>query len=105
MAQQAIRVQGMSNLQSFTIELDSELAANLVEAAKKHGFSPESMAAECVAQHLEIALRHRVLVERMEAIDHNLAVLAVFVGEATQGGEGLDLTGICRYGRGDRKAK
>jgi len=89
----------MGNLQHFTIELDDGLAARLVKAAQDQGWTPESLAADCVAQHVEVALRHRVLIERMEAIDANLATLAVFVGEATQSSEGLDLTGICRYGQ------
>jgi predicted transcriptional regulator len=89
----------MNTLQRFTIELDGELAARLTAAATDRGSSPESMISDCVAQHLEIALRHRVLVERMEAIDANLATLAQFVGEATQGGGAADLEWICRYGR------
>jgi predicted transcriptional regulator len=89
----------MSTVQRFTIELDSELAARLTTAAEERGLSPEIVISDCVAQNLEIALRHRVLVERMEAIDANLAALAVFVGEATQGGGAADLEWICRYGR------
>ena len=89
----------MSIPQRFTIELDSDLAARLITAAEERGLSPEVAISDCVAQHLEIALRHRVLVERIEAIDANLATLAQFVGEATQGGGASDLEWICRYGR------
>ncbi|HEY1945024.1 MAG TPA: hypothetical protein VGH40_23160 [Roseiarcus sp.] len=89
----------MSIPQRFTIEPDSDLAARLTAGATERGLSHEIVIADCVAQHLEIALRHRVLVERMEAVDANLATLAQFVGEATQGGGAADLEWICRYGR------
>jgi hypothetical protein len=92
----------MASLRQLTIELNDQLADQLREAARQHGWTPESLAADCVAQHLEIALRHRVVVERLEAVDAHLAALATFVGEATQSGEGIDLTKICRYGRKPR---
>lgn len=92
----------MASLQQLTIELDEQLADRLRAAAREHGWTPESLAADCVAQHLEIAVRHRVLIERLEAVDAHLAALATFVGEATQSGEGVDLTKICRYGRKPR---
>jgi hypothetical protein len=86
-------------LHRFTIEIDAPLAERLKTAAAQQGWSPESLAADCVAQHLEIALRHRVLVERMEATDAHIATLARFVGEATQDSAGADLSWICKYGR------
>jgi hypothetical protein len=92
----------MASLHQLTIELDEQLADQLREAAREHGWTPESLAVDCVAQHLEIAVRHRVLIERTEAVDAHLATLAEFVGEATQTGEGIDLTKICRYGRKPR---
>ena len=95
----------MPTLHKLTLELDDALAQKLTVAAAERGWTPESLAADCVAQHLEIAVRHRVLVERFEAIDDSLAVLAQFVGEATAGGEGLDLTKICRYHPESRKPK
>ena len=92
----------MANLHQLTFELDEQLADQLKEAAREHGWTPESLAADCVAQHLEIAVRHRVVIERMEAVDAHIAALAEFVGEATQSGEGIDLTKICRSGRKSR---
>jgi hypothetical protein len=89
----------MAILQQLTIELGDQLR----EAARERVWTPESLAAECVAQHLEIAIRHRVVIERTEAVDAHLATLAEFVGEATQSGEGIDLTKICRYGRENRR--
>lgn len=87
----------MSSLKKFTIEIDRDLADKLTKAASEHGLSPEGLIAECVSQHLEVALRHRVLIDRMESVDENIATLAQFVGEATQDSGGLDLTKICRY--------
>ena len=86
-------------LQRFTIELDDQLSQRLKTAAAEQGWSHESLAADCVAQHLEIALRHRVLIERMEATDAHIATLAKFVGEATQDSAGADLSHICKFGR------
>ncbi len=95
----------MASLQRFTIELGDELAARLVKAARDQGWTPEDLASDCVSQHLEVASRHRVLIERMEAVDAHIVTLAEFVGEATQDSGGLDLTTICRYGRESRKPK
>jgi hypothetical protein len=89
----------MSDLNDFTIQLDENLTAQLIKAAKERGWSPESLIADCVEQHLQVALRHRVLIDRMEAVDADIATLAKFVGEASQDSGGLDLTGICRFGR------
>ena len=56
--------------------------------AKTHNWTAEDLARECIAQHLDIAVRHCALVERFEAVDHSLAVLAQFVGEANTASEG-----------------
>ena len=103
MAKTANRARRMASLLQLTIELDEQLADQLRKAAREHGWTPETLAADCVAQHLEIAIRYRVVIERMEAVDAHLAALAEFVGEATQSGDGVDLTKICRYGRKPRK--
>ena len=103
MVKTAIWAGRMASLSQLTIELEEQLADQLRKAAREHGWTPETLAADCVAQHLEIAVRHRVVIERMEAVDADLAALATFVGEATQSGEGVDLTKICRYGRESRK--
>lgn len=54
---------------TITITLPAALAASLRQAAARRGWSPESLAADCVAQHLEVALRHRVLLERVELVE------------------------------------
>jgi uncharacterized protein (DUF924 family) len=88
-------------LRKLTIELEEDLAEKLWTEAKAHNWTPEDLARECVAQHLEIAVRHRAVVERFEAIDHHLAALARFVGQASASTESVDLWKICRY-RGEK---
>ena len=94
----------MLTLRKLTIELEEDLAEKLWTEAQAHNWTPESLAVECIAQHLEIAVRHRALVERFEAMDHHLAVLARFVGQASASSEAADLWKICRY-RQEKKPK
>ncbi len=91
-------------LRKLTVELEEDLAEKLWTEAKAHNWTPEELAHECVAQHLEVATRHRVLVERFEAMDQHLATLARFVGQATASTESVDHWKICRY-RGEKKSK
>lgn len=86
-------------VRSLTIELEEDLAEKLRIEATAHDCTPEALARECVIQHLEIAVRHRALVDRFEAMDRDLAVLARFVGQASAATEGVDLSKICRYER------
>ena len=84
------------------VELDAELAETLRQAAAAAGTTPEALAAEAVAQAYEVGLRHKVLVERMEAMDAQIAAIACFVEEATASGgsgEEIDLERLCRYPR------
>lgn len=83
------------------VELDPDLADALRRAAVTTGTTPEALAAEAIAQAYETGLRHRVLVERMEAVDAQIAVIARFVEEATAPAEGggIDLERLCRYPR------
>lgn len=84
----------------LTLALDAALAARLSAAAAEQGWSAESLAAECVAQHLEVAIRHRVLIERAERIDAALLDMAEAVGELGAPSAGIDLTKVCRYRKG-----
>ena len=88
----------------LTLELDSELANAVREAASQAGTTPEMVAAEAVAQAYEVGLRHTVLVERMESVDAQIAAIAQFVEQAMaeSGGEGIDLDRLCRYPRKPR---
>ena len=83
------------------VDLDADLADVVRQAAAAAGTTPEALAAEAVAQAYETGLRHRVLVERMEAIDAQIAAIALFVEQATAPAEagGIDLDRLCRYPR------
>lgn len=94
----------LMTIRKLTIELEEDLAEKLCAAAQANNWRPEDLAAECIVQHLEIATRHRVLVERFEAMDQHLATLARFVGQASASKESVDLWNICRY-RGEKKPK
>jgi predicted transcriptional regulator len=80
----------------YAIELDDALAERLEEAARNSKLSAAALITECVIQHLEVAIRHRALIDRLDAVDQGLIDLASFVGEATAGGN-VDLSNMCRY--------
>ena len=86
----------------LTVTLEAALAERLQAAATERGWSLESLAAECVAQQLEVAIRHRVLIERAERIDVALLDMAEAVGELGAPSGGIDLTKVCRYRPSDR---
>ena len=81
---------------SYTVQIDNKLAKRLEQAAHTAKISSTDLIAECIAQHLDITIRHLALVERLEAVDQGLLELASFVGEATAGGN-VDVSGLCRY--------
>ncbi len=87
----------MATLQEFTIQVDRDLAQRLVMGAKDRGLTPEALIAECVAQQLELAIRYRTVLDRLEAVDEHIVTLAQFVGEATPDAAGIDLSRVCRY--------
>jgi hypothetical protein len=86
---------------TLTLTLPAALAASLRQEADQRGWTPESLARECLAQHLEVALRHRVLLERMEQVDAALLQLARTVGEIEAAAENTEPGALCRY-RPDR---
>lgn len=81
----------------LTLTLEAALAARLQATATERGWSRESLAADCIAQHLEVAIRHRVLIERLEQVDAAILDTAEAVGELGAPAGGLDLSKICRY--------
>lgn len=87
----------MAQAVKLTLTLDAPLAARLSTAAAEQGWSTESLAAECVAQHLEVAIRHRVLIERVERIDATLLDMMKVVGELGAPSSGIDLSKVCRF--------
>ena len=85
----------------LTLDLDPTVAEALRVAAHGAGLTLEAVAAEAVAQHVETALRHRVLLERLETVDAQISDIAHFIEEATAAGgaEAIDLERLCRYPR------
>jgi predicted transcriptional regulator len=81
---------------AYTVRIEKTLGERLEQAANTAKISPVDLIAECVAQHLDVAIRHLALVERLEAVDQGLLELATFVGEATAGGD-VDVSSLCRY--------
>jgi hypothetical protein len=90
----------MADQVKLTITLEASLAARLSAAAAERGWTSESLAADCVAQALEVALRYRVLIERMEQVDAAILDMAEAVGELGAPSAGLDLSKVCRYRKG-----
>ena len=90
----------MANEVKLTITLDAALATQLSAAAGERSWTPESLAAACVVQHLEVAIRHRTLIERLEQVDAAILDMAEAVGELGAPSAGLDLSKICRYRKG-----
>jgi len=95
----------MATLQEFSVQVDRDLAQRLAAGAKERGMTPEALIAECVAQQLELALRYRTVLDRLDAVDEHIVTLAQFVGEATQDAGSIDLSRVCRYHRESDKAK
>lgn len=89
----------MADAIKLTLTLDAAVAARLSAAAAEQGWSAEELAAECVAQHLEVAIRHRVLVERLEQVDAAILDMAEAVGELGAPAAAIDLSKVCRLGR------
>ena len=81
---------------AYTVQIEKKLAERLEGAAHTAKISAPELITECVAQHLDIAIRHLALVERLEAVDQGLLELASFVGEATAGSN-VDASTLCRY--------
>ena len=80
----------------FTIDLAADLADAVSEAAAAINMTAEELIGECVGQHCETALRHRVLIQRQNDVDEALLELARLVGRLSAG-PGEPPTNICRY--------
>lgn len=94
----------MADEVKLTITLEAFLAARLSAAAAERGWSTADLAVECVVQHLEVAIRHRVLIERMEQVDSAILDMAQAVGELGAPSAGIDLSEVCRYRKGTGSA-
>jgi hypothetical protein len=80
----------------FTIDLAADLAVAVTRAAIVAKLPPEELISECVSQHCETALRHRVLIQRQNDVDEALLELARLVGRLTAGSNEPPAN-ICRY--------
>jgi hypothetical protein len=80
----------------FTIDLAADLAVAVSRAAAAGNMTAEELIGECVAQHCETALRHRVLIQRQNDVDEALVELARLVGRLSAG-PGEPPANICRY--------
>jgi hypothetical protein len=79
----------------FTIDLSADLADAVTRAAAGADITAEALISECVAQHCETALRHRVLIQRQNDVDEALLELARLVGRLSVPHE--PQANICRY--------
>lgn len=83
---------------ALTVTLPVDVFAALQQAAAGRGWTPESLAADCIAQQLEVAIRHRVVLERIDQVDAALIEMATALGSIeAAAGEGIDLSSFCRY--------
>lgn len=82
---------------AYTIQIEQKLAERLEAVARSAKLPATELVAECVRQHLDMAARHRILMERLEVVDQGLLELATFIGEATAGGDQVDFSKLCRY--------
>lgn len=87
----------MASLTTFPISLEPELMSQLDEAAARAGLTREQMAEEAIAQQFEIALRHRVVLARLEEVDAHIVALAEFVAEASATPDQEQVASFCRY--------
>lgn len=80
----------------FTIDLAADLVDAVSRAAAEADMTAEALISECVIQHCETALRHRVLIQRQNDVDEALLELARLVGRLSAG-PSEPPANICRY--------
>jgi hypothetical protein len=80
----------------FTIDLAADLADAVTRAAVAGNMPTDEFISECVGQHCETALRHRVLIQRQNDVDEALLELARLVGRLSAGPHDPPAN-ICRY--------
>jgi hypothetical protein len=80
----------------FTIDLAADLAGAVARAAAANNMTVEELISECVGQHCETALRHRVLIQRQNDVDEALLALARLIGRLSAG-PSEPPANICRY--------
>ena len=80
----------------FNVEIAADLAAAITRAATANNVAAEDIVNDCIRQHFETALRHRVLMQRQNDVDEALIELARLVGRLSAG-SGEPQESICRY--------
>ena len=80
----------------FTIYLTADFADVVTRAAIAANMPTEEFISECVSQHCETALRHRVLIQRQNDVDEALLELARLVGRLSAG-PNEPPANVCRY--------
>jgi hypothetical protein len=80
----------------LSIEVGADLAAKISKAAATAGITVDAMINDCIAQQIETALRHRVLVQRQGDVDEALLELARLVGRLSAGID-QQPRDMCRY--------
>jgi hypothetical protein len=80
----------------FSVALAADLAAAVTKAAAANNVTAEELIGECVSQHCETAIRHRVLIQRQNDVDEALLELARLIGRLSAG-PSEPQTNICRY--------
>jgi hypothetical protein len=83
-------------MQTYRVQIEPKLSERLEQAARVAKIAPAELIAQCVEQHLDIALRYVALLDRLDTVDQGLLDLASLVGEASAGG-GVEVSSICRY--------
>ena len=84
------------NTTRITINLAADLAVAVTKVAAEAHITPEEFVSECVGQHCETALRHRVLIQRQNDVDEALLALARLIGRLSAG-PSEPPANICRY--------
>lgn len=91
----------MPTLPTLTITLEPNLAEALKKAAATGGVTMEQMVVDAIEQQLEVALRHRVLLSRLEQMDEHIVALAEYVGDVSAQPTETQIGSICRFRSGD----
>ncbi|MDA9392631.1 hypothetical protein WN73_19075 [Bradyrhizobium sp. CCBAU 45394] len=83
-------------MQTYRVQIEPKLSERLEQAARAAKIGPAELIAQCVEQHLDIALRYVALLDRLDTVDQGLLDLAGLVGEASAG-RSVEVSSICRY--------
>jgi ribosome biogenesis SPOUT family RNA methylase Rps3 len=80
----------------FKVDVASDVAELVTNAASARNITAADVINECISQHFELALRHRVLIQRQDDVDEAILELARLVGRLSAGPvESSD--NVCRY--------